>query len=113
MKKVKRTHGKIVYRSKELKDYFELDWREKFQEYLCEWEDGLLEEMQADETVINSSIFESSPEFASLRHHEEVIANQCQESFTTFKSFVPTRWYSSLKMLKSYEKNQGKHIHYG
>lgn len=110
MCKVKKTHGALVYRSKELKECYEIEQREKVQQYLQEWEDNLLEEMQADEEINDSVIFESNPELATLRYQQEVSFTESQESFSSFKSFVPTRWYSNLTMIKSYAKNHGMFI---
>lgn len=101
--KIKRTHGKIVYKTTELKELYEAIQREDVLNYLSEWEGGLTEAMEADE-----HIHPMDPEqFQRARLEQEALAEAGQEPFSSFKQTNVTRWFSTLAMLSSYDKNLG------
>lgn len=103
MKKIKRTHGKLAYRTTELKNAYREAQREDVNNYLAEWEESLTEQIQANEEIAIG--FE---EFQNQRVEQQYLAEAGQEPFTAFKSLVETRWTSKYVMVSSYDKNLGK-----
>lgn len=102
LKKIKRTHGKLAYKTTELKAAYENTQREDVLHYLNEWEDSLTAVLQADEEI--SVGFE---DFENAREEQRLLAEAGQEAFSAFKQSNTTRWTSQYTSLVSYQKNEG------
>lgn len=102
LKKIKRTHGKLVYRTTELRAAYENLQREDILTYLEEWENGLTAAIQADE-----DIDVSFADIQNARVEQEMLAEAGQESFSSFKSMNATRWTSQFALTSSFSKNEG------
>jgi hypothetical protein len=50
--KIRLTHDALVYRTREIQKIFESIERGDIHEYLNEWDNGLREQMEADEDII-------------------------------------------------------------
>lgn len=107
VKKIRKSHGSLVYQLYKLKEVFEKQQRNDIIKYLQECEESL-EQFRADEEC---PIFEYSDQDIQQTLVEEYrnIA-QNQEDYGAFKRSNSTRWYSSLDMLESYEKNIGMYF---
>lgn len=105
LKKIKRTHGKLAYKTTELKAAYESAQREDVINYLKEWEDSLTEGLQADEEI---SV--GFPDFQNAREEQLLLAEAGQEAFSAFKQSNTTRWTSQYSSLVSYQKNECKNI---
>lgn len=101
--KIKITHRKLAFRTDQLRCCYEETQREDVANYLKEWDENLKAAMDADEQLS----FDIS-ELTRLGFEQQLLAEAGQESFTTFKSFTVTRWYSLLTMIQSYDKNHGE-----
>lgn len=102
LKKIKRTHGKLAYKSTELKTAYENAQREDIITYLQEWENHLTSIIQADEEIAVGF-----DEIQRDREEQQLLAEAGQDSFSSFKQWNATRWTSQYTMLISYQKNEG------
>lgn len=103
LKKIKKIHGKLAYKSTELKAEYENTQREDINNYLREWEESLTAAIQADEEICLGF-----QEIQRAREEQQLLAEAGQESFSAFKQWNATRWTSQYTMLVSYQKNEGK-----
>jgi BED zinc finger len=83
LRKIKRTHSKLVYKTKDLRKAYEDLQRLDVIKYLEEWEEGLTEAIQADECIKMSFAEEQVFPFITLLNHLSAVVMRIKRATLT------------------------------
>lgn len=103
--KIKKTHGALVYNLHTLKEYHLKCQKQEILDYINSVEQ-IAQDVEADE---GSSPFSDSDELTELIQKEYSIISAGMENFSAFAKPNSTRWFSTLNMINTYDKNFGKY----